>query len=113
MATLGRFIPPRYASAGLSNSSKKISIDGKCLKTALSKKCNKVVLWEDFVSTSYLFACKHRTHPKTQPHLINAANSESECTALISGVVHVVANKQDQLFNRVTWFKTFTLTYAK
>lgn len=44
---------PRYASAGLANSSKNTSISGKCFDTVFSKKCRRVVLCTDFVSTSF------------------------------------------------------------
>lgn len=69
---------------------------GKCFATVLSRKCSKVVLLTDLVSTSYTRQIRQSITNKPDINasdLIDTANSETEGTALDTGAIHIVSNK--------------------
>ena len=68
---------------------------GKCFATVLSRKCSKVVLLTDLVSTSYTRQTRQFITDRPDINvtdLIDAANSETEGTTLDTGAVHIVSN---------------------
>ena len=78
---------------------------GKCLVTVRSKKCNKVVLLTDLVSTS--FRGKTRlirfNWSVCAAYLVNTADSEPECTTFHTSAVHVITDQEDELECQIQW----------
>lgn len=73
-------------------------MDGKCFATVRSRKCRRVILFADFVSTIcaacqlQLLRIKNRS-----TYLVDTTDSETESTTFDTSAIHVVTDEKNQL----------------